>query len=67
MIEIIWGTALVNAHFLYNLNSVNPNSVNITTFRQSVVSSLLEVPTLPDGLKLPQLQVGEPRQMSRIT
>lgn len=47
MIEIIWGTALVNAHFLYNLNSVNTNSVNITTFRQSVVSSLLEQPTLP--------------------
>lgn len=53
MIEIIWGTALVNAHFLYNLNSVNPNSVNITTFRQSVVSSLLEVPTLPDGQTAP--------------
>ncbi|KAJ8930975.1 hypothetical protein NQ314_016172 [Rhamnusium bicolor] len=41
MIELIWSTTLVNAHFLYNLNSVN-NAMNITSFRQNVICSLLE-------------------------
>ncbi|XP_066258797.1 piggyBac transposable element-derived protein 4-like [Euwallacea similis] len=45
LIEVLWGTALVNASYLYNENSVNKENMNITLFRQSVVSSLLETST----------------------
>lgn len=42
MIEVIWGTSLVIAHYLYILNCVNCNGMTITAFIQSVISSLLE-------------------------
>ncbi|CAH1995544.1 unnamed protein product [Acanthoscelides obtectus] len=42
IIEILWGTSLVNAYFLYTKNNVNGRDLNITQFRQKVILSLLE-------------------------
>lgn len=41
-IEIIWGTSLVNAHFLYSQNAVNQNKMTITQFREKVIHALLD-------------------------
>jgi len=37
MIELIWGTSLVNAYFLYSKNSVNGKQMTITEFREEVI------------------------------
>jgi hypothetical protein len=39
--EIIWGTSIVNAHFLYNEYS-NQKKLTITEFREQVINALLE-------------------------
>lgn len=39
--EIIWGTSLLNAHFLYNEYS-NKKKMSITEFREEVILPLLE-------------------------
>lgn len=44
IIEVLWGTSVVNAHYLYNLNCVNSNNMSITDYRETVILSLLEDP-----------------------
>ncbi|CAG4946561.1 unnamed protein product [Parnassius apollo] len=39
--EIIWGTSVVNAHFLYNEYSLQ-KKLTITEFREQVIDALLE-------------------------
>lgn len=39
--EIIWGTSLVNAHFLYNEYTTN-KKLTITEFREQVITAMLE-------------------------
>lgn len=39
MFEIIWGTSLVNAHFLYNANTIR-KKLTITEFREQVLASM---------------------------
>lgn len=40
-IEVLWGTSLVNAHFLYNKYSIN-KKLTITEFREQVITGLLD-------------------------
>lgn len=40
-IEIIWGTSLVNAHFLYNEITTN-KKMTITEFREQVITGMLD-------------------------
>ena len=41
IIEVIWGTALVNAYFLYTENTVSSNKLIITEFREKVICLLV--------------------------
>lgn len=40
--ELIWGTSLVNAFFLYNETTVNTKKLTITEFREQVIQGMLE-------------------------
>lgn len=40
-IEILWGTSLVNAHFLYNLNTTK-KKMTITEFREQVIMEMIK-------------------------
>lgn len=40
-IEILWGTSLVNAHFLYNLNTTK-KKMTITEFREQVIMEMID-------------------------
>lgn len=57
--EIIWGTSLVNAHFLYNEYSTK-KKLTITEFREQVIQDLLERNSSTDNVNL---QVSTSRQI----
>nr|CAH7739569.1 unnamed protein product [Callosobruchus chinensis] len=61
-IELIFGTAMVNAHFLYK--AINDQSISITDFKESVVECLL----FPDNdeSNLPSTSKPDTRQDRHI-
>lgn len=49
-IEILWGTSLVNAHFIYNQYTIN-KKLTITEFREQVITGLLDRYSQPSDVE----------------
>lgn len=63
-IEFIFGTALVNAHILYKLNS-NKN-IKITKFKELIVKDLLKNPNDEEPEEMTQVTPGQRRKPHRM-